>query len=150
MLPRTLQELRFWGLDGWFGFLRQAASHPLPMLSTGTPALSYWPIPYNPPVPKTTKIALLISKGMREPQTRSPRAGAGLRPVLQGQLLSSPASRSPGSPGSKDASGWEVAHSVHTLTHTGSPWAQAVTWHGSLVASRGCGSPLLPLISSGT
>lgn len=105
---------------------------------------------YPPPAPKTTKIALLISKGMREPQTRSPRAGAGLLPVLQGQLLSSPASRSPGSPGSKHASGWEVAHSVHTLTHTGSPWAQAVTWHGSLVASRGCSSPLLPLISSGT
>lgn len=94
------------------------------MLSTGTPALSYWSIPYTPS--QITKIALLISKGMQEPQTRSPRAGAGLSPVLQGQLLSSPASRSPSSPGSKHA------HSIHTLTHTGSPWAQAVTWHGSL------------------
>lgn len=73
------------------------------------------------PPPKTTKIALLISKGMWEPQTRSPGAGAGLSAVLQGQLLSSPDSRSPGSPGSKHASSWEAAHSVHSLTHTGSP-----------------------------
>lgn len=61
---------------GWLIWLplTQAVSHPLPMLSTGTPALSYWPIPHTPP--KTTTIALLITKGMWEPQTRSPRAGA--------------------------------------------------------------------------
>lgn len=117
---------------GWLVWLplTQAASHPLSMLSTGTPALSYWPIPYTPPQDHQNSLAHL--KGNAGASDQEPKGRRWPAIVLQGQLLSSPASRSPGSPGSKHASGWEAAHSVHTLTHTGSPWAKTGTWHGSL------------------
>lgn len=98
------------------------------MLSTSTPALSYWLTPHTTP----PKIPVVIKQNVGAPKQSSSGKGPHLLPVADSLLLSRPLPEAPGSPESKQASSWEAAHSVHTLTHAGPPWVQAVTWHGLL------------------
>lgn len=92
------------------------------MLSTGTPALSYWLTPHTSPPQK--------NPSGHQTECRSPQNKAVPERVPIRCLW--PLPEAPGSLESEQASSWEAAHSVHTLTHAGPPWAQAVTWHGLL------------------
>lgn len=69
--------------------------------------------PKKPPV--------VIKQNVGVPKTKQFREGPHLLPVAS--------SRNPWLT-RVQASSWEAAHSVHTLTHAGPPWA--VTWHGLL------------------
>lgn len=130
VLPMTLQELRFWGPE-WLVCLplTQAASHPLYPCSLSTGAQLY-PIGrlYITLPPNPTKITLIITKGMQEPQNKAVQ-GRALACHLRFRLTSQQScfQKPLDSPGPKHASSWEAAHeSPHPRSH----WASSVTRHG--------------------